>query len=66
MNLRQYIYQYPKGKRMLARKIIADALCVSESAIKTWELGLRCPRPKHAAALEMITEGKVSINELLK
>ncbi|MDX1791236.1 hypothetical protein SFB79_12960 [Legionella pneumophila] len=65
MNLREYIYQYPKGKRMLARKIIANALNVSESAIKTWELGMRKPRPKYAAALELITEGKVSIQELL-
>lgn len=66
MNLREYIYQYPRGKRTLAREIIASALNVSVSAIKTWELGLRVPRPAHAAALELITEGKVSIKELIK
>jgi DNA-binding transcriptional regulator YdaS (Cro superfamily) len=66
MNLRDYIYQYPRGKRMQARKIIANALNVSESAIKAWELGLRNPRPQYIAAIEMITEGKVTINAIRK
>ena len=66
MNLRDYIYQYPRGKRMQARKIIANALNVSESAIKAWELGLRNPRPQYIVAIEMITEGKVNLNEIRK
>jgi len=51
---------------MQARKIIADALNVSESAIKNWELGLRNPTPEHVAAIELITEGKVNLSELVK
>ncbi len=66
MNLREYIYQYPRGKRMQARKIIANALNVSESAIKAWELGLRNPRPENINAIEMITEGKVTEYEITK
>lgn len=66
MNLREYIYQYPRGKRMQARKIIAAALNVSESAIKAWELGLRNPRPNYIAAIEIITEGKVNLSEIKK
>lgn len=49
---------------MQARKIIATALNVSESAIKAWELGLRNPRPKYISAIEMITEGKVTVCEI--
>lgn len=62
MNLREYIYQYPRGKRMRARKIIADALNVSESAIKTWETGVRKPRPKYIDALINLTNGAVDLN----
>ncbi|MCW8419940.1 MULTISPECIES: helix-turn-helix domain-containing protein [Fluoribacter] len=51
---------------MQARKIIAAALNVSESAIKAWELGLRNPRPKYIAAIEIITEGKVNLSEIKK
>jgi len=51
---------------MQARKIIANALNVSESAIKAWELGLRNPRPQYIVAIEMITEGKVNLNEIRK
>ena len=65
MNLREFIYQYPRGKRMQARKIIATALNVSESAIKNWELGLRNPKPEHVAAIELLTEGKVKLNNLI-
>lgn len=51
---------------MQARKIIANALNVSESAIKAWELGLRNPRPENINAIEMITEGKVTEYEITK
>lgn len=51
---------------MQARKIIAAALNVSESAIKAWELGLRNPRPNYIAAIEIITEGKVNLSEIKK
>jgi predicted transcriptional regulator len=61
MNLREYIYQYPRGKRMRARKIIADALNVSESAIKTWETGVRKPRHKYIDALISLTNGAVDL-----
>lgn len=50
---------------MQARKIIATALNVSESAIKNWELGLRNPKPEHVAAIELLTEGKVKLNNLI-
>ena len=66
MNLREYIYQYPRGKRMLARDIIASALNVSASAIKAWELGLRKPSLKYITDIETLTEGKVTFNELKK
>ena len=64
MKLREYIYQYPRGKRMMARKIIADALNVSESAIKTWEIGLRKPKPKYIEALLHLTNGEVNLNDI--
>lgn len=64
MNLREFIYQYPRGKRMQARKIIATALNVSESAVKNWELGLRNPKPEHIAAIELVTEGKVMLDRI--
>ena len=47
---------------MRARKIIATALNVSESAIKAWELGLRNPRPHYVAAIKNLTEGKVDLS----
>lgn len=65
MNLREFIYQYPRGRRTQARKIIANALNVSESAIKNWELGLRNPKPKYIEAINLLTEGKVSLDDLL-
>lgn len=54
MNLREYIHQYPRGKRTKARRIIADALGVSESAIKAWEIGLRNPRERHKEAIHVL------------
>ena len=50
---------------MQARKIIATALNVSESAIKNWELGLRNPKPEYMAAIELITEGKVRLDKIM-
>ena len=49
---------------MMARKIIADALNVSESAIKTWEIGLRKPKPKYIEALLHLTNGEVNLNDI--
>lgn len=65
MTLREYIYQYPRGKRTQARKIIANALNVSESAIRAWEIGIRKPRAKYIKCIEIITEGKVKSNEII-
>lgn len=65
MNLREFIFQFPRNKRTQVRKIIAKALNVSESAIKTWELGLRNPKPKYIAAINLLTDGKVGLSELI-
>ncbi len=59
MKLREYIHSFPRGKRMKARKIIADALRVSESAVKSWETGIRNPKDKYLNEIEEITNGKV-------
>jgi len=65
MKLREYIYSFPHGKRIQARKVIADALDVSESAIKHWELGIRTPKERYINAIEKITLGKVTREDIL-
>lgn len=65
MKLREYIYSFPRGKRIQARRIIAEALNVSESAIKHWELGIRTPKDIYIEAIELVTGGQVTRDELL-
>lgn len=64
MNLRKYIYAYPRGKRIKARQIIADALGVTEAAVRSWENGTRNPTPENAFLVETLTEGKVTKQDL--
>lgn len=64
MKLREYVHSYPVGKRIRARTIIANALQVTEAAVRSWENGLRNPTPQHAIAVEELTDGKVSRKDL--
>ena len=64
MKLREYIYTYPRGYRMRARKVIAEAIGVSDITVKAWELGLRRPNERHLFALEIVTDGKVTKDEM--
>ena len=64
MKLREYIYTFPRGKRMQARIIMAEALGVSAPLIKHWELGIRIPKEEYKKAIEELTDGQVKVEDL--
>lgn len=64
MTLREYVHAYPRGKRIKARKIIAEALGVTEASVRSWENGTRNPTPEKVLMIESLTEGQVSRHEL--
>ena len=63
MNLRDFISGHQKEKREKAREIIAEALGVSVSTVKSWESGKRNPKPKSMIGIEYITAGKVKVSD---
>jgi len=64
MQLREYIYSFPRGLRMKAREILAKEVGVTSTTIKSWENGTRVISPKYVPMVEKVTEGKVTREDL--
>lgn len=65
MDLRAYVTSFPKSERAAVRKRIADALGVTEPAVRHWCNGIRRITPETAIEIETATNGAVRKEAML-